>query len=58
MDIVMLLNWSDLVSRFLELQDHAVLKAGVLLLLVVDEPVDMVDGNNIQQRRPMGLQSP
>lgn len=45
-------------SRFLELQDHAVLKAGVLLLLVVDEPVDMVDGNNIQQRRPMGLQSP
>lgn len=50
--------WSYRVSSFLELQNHGMLEPSVLLLLVVDEPVDVVDSNYIQQRWPMGLQSP
>lgn len=42
--------WSYRVSSFLELQNHGMLKPSVLLLLVVDEPVDVVDSNYIQQR--------
>lgn len=42
--------WSYRVSSFLELQNHGMLEPSVLLLLVVDEPVDVVDSNYIQQR--------
>lgn len=44
---IAMFRWSDRVIRFLELQNHGMLEPSVLLLLVVDEPVDMVDGNNI-----------